>query len=230
MEMWVCTKCGKLNDADVRRCYFCGTFIEHSINQMAEAQRIVKMTNRSSSAEEPSRQSDAAILSSAHGTTGKTFIESRPIFQYILIGYIVVAIFIATPVFNWGYARDNGFVKWILLGEVVATAKAIVWPYFLLTSSSGDIPRDFDGCMIKFSKNTINERSLSLIRRSCRAFSSRQESNYDRCILNNMQGINNTPTAFAVSRKCNPPAAKLDVEDPYAKYSDEGLKAIAEGR
>lgn len=36
----------------------------------------------------------------------------------------------AVPYFNWQYARDNGFVSWLFLGEVVGTAKGIVWPYF----------------------------------------------------------------------------------------------------
>ncbi len=69
-KKWTCTKCGKLNEADVRRCYSCGHFIEYSINQMAEAQRIVKMTNRSRPAEEPFRQS-----------TGKTFESSKEEFR-----------------------------------------------------------------------------------------------------------------------------------------------------
>jgi hypothetical protein len=34
------------------------------------------------------------------------------------------------PYYNWTYANDNGFVKWLLLGEVVATGKGIIWPYF----------------------------------------------------------------------------------------------------
>ena len=36
--------------------------------------------------------------------------------------------------FNWRYARDHGFVKWILLGEIVPTAKAFIWPYFAFFS------------------------------------------------------------------------------------------------
>jgi len=202
-KKWTCTKCGKLNEADSRRCYSCGTFLENSINEMAEARGIVKVPNSEDTPKKPFRQSDAAILPPAPSTTDKAFVESRSIFGYILIGYFVVALFIAAPIFNWAYARNNGFMKWILCGEIVATAKAIVWPYFLLTSLSSDIPRNFDECMIKFSKNTMNERSLFFIRRSCRAFSSRQESNYDECILENMQGINNASAFHAVIRKCN---------------------------
>lgn len=132
----------------------------------------------------------------------RTFASSSPVVAYALAGYLGLALVIFVPYYNYAFARDNGFFKWFMFGEVVATAKAIVWPYFLLTSSN-DIPRNFDECMIKFSKNTINERSLSLIRRSCRAFSSRQDSNYDECILENMQGINNASAFHAVTRKCN---------------------------
>ena len=37
----------------------------------------------------------------------------------------------AVPYFNWRYAREHGFVSWILLGEVVATGEGIAWPYFV---------------------------------------------------------------------------------------------------
>jgi hypothetical protein len=51
-----------------------------------------------------------------------------------LVGFVVVAYMIGLTVsgtyFNWTYARDNGFVRWLFLGELVSTAKAFVWPYF----------------------------------------------------------------------------------------------------
>lgn len=46
---------------------------------------------------------------------------------------------LAVPVFNWRYAREHGFVSWLCLGEVVATSKAVVWPYYAITAlGSGD--------------------------------------------------------------------------------------------
>jgi hypothetical protein len=36
--------------------------------------------------------------------------------------------------FNWRYAKDNGFVKWLFLGEIIATAKGIVWPYYVFST------------------------------------------------------------------------------------------------
>jgi hypothetical protein len=35
------------------------------------------------------------------------------------------------PYYNWQYAKENGFLKWLFLGEVVAFGKAFAWPYFV---------------------------------------------------------------------------------------------------
>lgn len=45
--------------------------------------------------------------------------------------YFTIGVFSAVY-FNYTYARDNGFVKWLLLGQIVPTAKAMIWPYFVL--------------------------------------------------------------------------------------------------
>jgi len=39
---------------------------------------------------------------------------------------------IAALYFNYLYARDHGFVAWIFFGEIIATLKALIWPYFIL--------------------------------------------------------------------------------------------------
>lgn len=36
----------------------------------------------------------------------------------------------AVPYFNWRYAKEHGFVRWILFGEVIATAESLIWPYY----------------------------------------------------------------------------------------------------
>ncbi|MDD3525310.1 MAG: hypothetical protein PHQ41_11520 [Candidatus Cloacimonetes bacterium] len=51
----------------------------------------------------------------------------------IWYAYFVITI-LAVPIFNWRYAREHGFVSWICLGEVVATFKAAVWPYYAFTA------------------------------------------------------------------------------------------------
>lgn len=47
-----------------------------------------------------------------------------------------VSLIIAVPYFNWRYAKDHGFGSWLVFGEVVATAKAVVWPYYVAVGSS----------------------------------------------------------------------------------------------
>ena len=56
----------------------------------------------------------------------------------LLIWYAYLVITMLTiPVFNWRYAREHGFVSWLFLGEVVATFKAVVWPYYAITALGG---------------------------------------------------------------------------------------------
>jgi hypothetical protein len=38
---------------------------------------------------------------------------------------------ISMLLFNYQYARQHGFVKWLVLGEVVPSLTATVWPYYL---------------------------------------------------------------------------------------------------
>lgn len=33
--------------------------------------------------------------------------------------------------FNWLYAVENGFWAWLFFGELIASAKALVWPFFI---------------------------------------------------------------------------------------------------
>lgn len=54
----------------------------------------------------------------------------RGFFRTILATYILSLIAV-TPYFNWQYAKHNGFKKWLFLGEIVATAKSLVWPYYI---------------------------------------------------------------------------------------------------
>ena len=58
--------------------------------------------------------------------------------QKICIGgfylYFLMVCFFFIPYYNWNYAKTHGFMKWLFLGEVVATAKAIVWPYYVLSN------------------------------------------------------------------------------------------------
>ncbi len=55
------------------------------------------------------------------------------------LGYAYLAgALVATPIFNWRYAREHGVVSWLLLGEIVATAKAVIWPYYGYVALTAD--------------------------------------------------------------------------------------------
>lgn len=56
----------------------------------------------------------------------------------IVMAYGWVAFLGFVPYFNWQYAKQHGFVNWLLLGEVVPTLKAIVWPYFVFFDKTVD--------------------------------------------------------------------------------------------
>lgn len=45
--------------------------------------------------------------------------------------YFLISIMIFTPYLNWKYANENGFIKWLLFGEIAATWQAAIWPYYL---------------------------------------------------------------------------------------------------
>lgn len=40
--------------------------------------------------------------------------------------------------FNWQFARANGFLKWLLFGEIAATLKSLIWPYYAFFPSTAN--------------------------------------------------------------------------------------------
>jgi hypothetical protein len=75
--------------------------------------------------------------------------------------YLLAALVVFTPYYNWKYAQSNGFVSWLLLGEFVATAKAFAWPYFLLTSNS-QLQED-DSAEVKIVEYTDHEYGFAFL-------------------------------------------------------------------
>lgn len=45
---------------------------------------------------------------------------------------------ISVPYFNWHFAKDHGFVSWLLLGELIATGRAFVWPWYAYDSLTAE--------------------------------------------------------------------------------------------
>jgi len=62
----------------------------------------------------------------------------KKIFGNILVGIFALyfmSLSVMTPYFNWQYAKEHGFIKWLFLGEIVATLKSTAWPYFIFFSN-----------------------------------------------------------------------------------------------
>ena len=80
------------------------------------------------------------------------------ILLFIIISYIMLASFIFTPLYNWRYARDNGFWRWLWFGEIVSTAKAMIWPYYIFYG------REFNDIQEKdYSRPNLNKEEMDLI-------------------------------------------------------------------
>ena len=45
-----------------------------------------------------------------------------------------ISVSFAVPYFNFRYAKNHGFMSWVLFGEVVATAQAFKWPYYAINA------------------------------------------------------------------------------------------------
>jgi hypothetical protein len=45
--------------------------------------------------------------------------------------YVFLAIIVFVPYYNWRYAHNNGFIKWLAFREFAPTLQGIVWPYGL---------------------------------------------------------------------------------------------------
>jgi len=109
----------------------------------------------------------------------------------IVIAYIYILTCILFGVyFNWQYATENGFIKWALLGEVVSTAKGIIWPYYILghgpekTISAKDIIIPSNAKENMLSESELEE--LSPVFEAIKSSSVTEETiNLFRKVLNN---------------------------------------------
>ena len=49
----------------------------------------------------------------------------------IAIGIVYgISVGIFALYYNWLYAKTHGFIAWLLFGEIIASLKALVWPFF----------------------------------------------------------------------------------------------------
>lgn len=100
----------------------------------------------------------------------------------IIVTLYSYSLFIFIPYFNYHYAVNNGFTKWLFLGEVVSTGKAIVWPYFIFSDNNKNVEIN-DTDVINFYKALENSQNATKIINQGEPYTIIPKENMDR-ILN----------------------------------------------
>lgn len=89
----------------------------------------------------------------------------RSILSFAIFIYIMAA-GICGLWFNYDYAKRHGFVEWLLFGEVVATAKAFVWPYYVYEGynrkKEHDSYANYDDVANAFSKEQLADMTATV--------------------------------------------------------------------
>jgi hypothetical protein len=73
-------------------------------------------------------------------TAGTKFISN-------LVGLYMMTVMVMGVYYNWQYAREHGFVQWVFLGEIVPSAKALVWPYFAFGDQRSQVSQQTAGAI-----------------------------------------------------------------------------------
>ncbi len=81
-----------------------------------------------------------------------------------IVNLYMISLFAMTPYFNWKYANEHGFVKWLYFGEVVATAKSVVWPYFIFFNRKSPPPISPDEQHYVNSKKACDEAMKIIVK------------------------------------------------------------------
>lgn len=84
------------------------------------------------------------------------------LFKAIFYVYAFLAFFVFAPYYNWQFAKDNGFVSWIFLGQIVPTMKATVWPYYAFSHTDHPASRADNYVSVNFvnSLNYSNQAAM----------------------------------------------------------------------
>ena len=154
---------------------------------------------------------------------------------YILLVIYIIPFAYFMFYFNWEYAKKNGFVSWLCFGEVVVTAKSIIWPYYVFLNKESNVTEvinqnDLDS-INHFKNSRINSDSaLLLIRTSSIIGDSLEFQNitpYDK-----KQIVNLLNTAIKEAKLVNNDLLDKihpELSEKYAKHYIIGLEMIKAG-
>lgn len=136
-----CPNCGcSVEDRSLTECAECGE--DFSGPQKDEYDEFEEPPDAPEFGGDTSAESvgdDVAQAEDFNGTTSgpasKKLWTDRIAACGLIVFYLYwLGVIVAAPYFNWEYARRNGFMRWFLLGEIVPTLKATVWPYYASTA------------------------------------------------------------------------------------------------
>lgn len=85
--------------------------------------------------------------------------EAGQKFLSLILSVYIATVGLAATYYNWEYARTHGFLPWVFFGEMVPTAKALVWPYFAFhkgNSSEKSTPADSE-----LNKNALTPSQIA---------------------------------------------------------------------
>lgn|GEM_PF-2281267 len=85
---------------------------------------------------------------------GSSETGSRSLFSILLSGYLLT-VFLAVPYYSWQYAKERGFMRWLILGEIEPIGKALVWPYYAFRKEKVD-----QGTVPSLSRNQVEEMTI----------------------------------------------------------------------
>ena len=66
-------------------------------------------------------------------TSGSESIIMKQTFRNIGLAVFYIyflSTILAAAYFNWAYFNEHGFMRWLVFGDVIATAKSVIWPYY----------------------------------------------------------------------------------------------------
>jgi hypothetical protein len=133
---------------------------------------------------------------------------------------------IAVAYYNWQYARENGFARWAIFGEIVPTAKAIAWPYFALRATAPVAVPSPSKTEVDRTRLTKKQISESEVKKFILAINYSQQATY---LLNsspheNLEDYPNLKDILAYRRKALDVAKAVDPDILNDVFPDLGTR------
>lgn len=153
------------------------------------------------------------------------------IVQYFLTTVFVIYSFIASVFilkYNYDYAKDNSFSKWLLFGQIVPSAQGLIWPYYVFHAVKSVNTSDYIQALTKFELSIYFMQQAQHLQDS--AVSANRLNNVDTVSIINAswfpQHLYYCQQAFYLTKMVDvDELSKLDADLP-AHYNEEFIKGL----